>query len=195
MDVPPETKQIEQKLNSIVSKELQNVHFKADRDYIIGKRSAGFRIYDGETEISKMDLSMNNATPSSRYYYAEASFTGYALENIIADKVSVLSGNKIFRRTKDFIDIYSLLITLDIEKKIIIETAKKKGRSFEDFDAFINRKNDLEHSYGLMKGIENKPDFDSVYDLVYRFVEGIRSDDTDIKWNHLESKWIKNEVQ
>ena len=187
---PPNLFQIEEKLNDAMAKYYPSISFKATRNYVIGKRSAGFNIFENNILLSKIDLSISSKSPSNRYHYGEINFTGYALDNIIADKVSVLSSAKIFRRTKDFVDIYSTIVVTDLAKENILNVLSIKKRELNDFTELLNRKDELEHSYNRMKGIINKPDFQSVYDVVVDFANGFINEEKKLIWEHNSLKWI-----
>lgn len=187
---PPDISQIEEKLNGAMAKHYPGITFKTTRNYIVGKRSAGFNIFENGTLLSKMDLSITSESPSNKYHYGEISFTGYALDNIIADKVSVLSSTMIFRRTKDFVDIYLTIITTDLIKENILSILNAKGKKLKDFSALLYRKDELEHSYDRMKGITNKPDFQNIYDVVIEFAMGFINEEKSLIWKHKDLKWI-----
>ena len=187
---PPNLFQIEEKLNDAMAKYYPSISFKATRSYVIGKRSAGFNIFENNILLSKIDLSIASKSPSNRYHYGEINFTGYALDNIIADKVSVLSSAKIFRRTKDFVDIYSTIVVTDLAKENILNVLSIKKRELNDFTELLNRKDELEHSYNRMKGIINKPDFQTIYDVVVDFANGFINEEKNLIWEHNSLKWI-----
>lgn len=188
---PPTSQELERKLNEVISTTIPSVSFKLTRDYIVGKRSAGFDIYKDNELISEMDMSISSSSPSSKYYFGEIEFVGYSIENIIADKTTVLSSNKIFRRTKDFLDIYSVLTVCQINKRNITNIIKSKERTVGDFDSFFNRKEDLKHSFELLKGVINKPDFDIAYNLVSKYVEGFLNPETNLIWVPSKQEWIE----
>lgn len=187
---PPSTKEIENLFNSIMLMAKEEIVFETTREYIVGLRSAGFNIYRNNKFFTKMDLSISKVISSNKYYYAQAEFTGYSLENIICDKTLVLSTEKIFRRIKDLVDIYTILLTKNITKEKVLRLAKNKNREFGSFDAFINKKDDLRHAYELLKGVINKPDFDEVYEMVNKYVVGMTNENKNMVWNHKKQKWI-----
>ena len=95
---------------------------------------------------------------------------------------------KIFRRTKDLFDLYNICISNDFEKALIIDSLNRKNKILSDFSAFKNQYNELLHSYTLMKGITNKPDFSNVYGITSRFVDGL-IDEISTHWDHSKNAW------
>jgi hypothetical protein len=51
---------------------------------------------------------MRAAVDSRTYHFANMTFQGVTPDNVIADKISVVASDKVFRRAKDLIDIYAL---------------------------------------------------------------------------------------
>ena len=185
---PPDIQEIENGLNAAIRRIMADVSVKRYRDYIIGKRSAGFHIMKDGFVISSIDMSIKSLVSSKTYYYGEITFTGYDLYGIVADKIEVVSTPKIFRRTKDLFDLYNICISNDFEKALIIDSLNKKNKVLSDFSAFKDQQNDLLHSYTLMKGITNKPDFSDVYGITSRFVDGL-TDETSTHWDHSKNAW------
>lgn len=188
---PPSTDDLEKEFNKIMSTNLPEISFVKTRDYIVGKKSAGFDILKNGLPISKIDLSISTSSPSRLYSYAEIEFVGYDLINIVADKTSVLSSNKIFRRTKDFVDMYMILVSNNINKSAVLDVINTKNRQLGNFDDFHNRIQDLAHAYELLKGVINKPDFDTVYHVLTEYVNGFSNSESDLIWDKSQLKWIK----
>ena len=187
---PPSADEIETKLNNIFCKAMPDISFVKTRDYIIGKRSAGFNILQNGIVISKIDLSICASSPSQTYNYAQVEFVGYNLNNILADKTSVLSSRKIFRRIKDFVDIYSILTTNDIFLEDVKKVLLQKNRKLDSFNEFYNNQHDLKRAYDLLKGVINKPDFYDVYTVLDKYVKGF-SNNKNLLWSHMDLMWNK----
>jgi hypothetical protein len=76
------------------------------------ERSAGFELKNSSTDeiIFSMDLDVNRPIIPTRIYEIQGiRFCGSALKQMLADKVSVISTDKIFRRIKDVVDLYYFL--------------------------------------------------------------------------------------
>jgi hypothetical protein len=163
----------------------------AVRDYA-EKRSAGLSILSAATggEVVSMDISIKPVIGSRVYHYGEVSVRGMLPDEILADKISVLSGKMIFRRIKDFVDVYALAHCVRVNAAEIIKIVKSKGREVGSFTEFYERRGDVEHAYNRLAGIENKPDFDEVYSYVERFVKPFAQDDLSLRiWDFNKSAW------
>ena len=141
--------------------------------HTIKKKSAGIVIVDCITSkpVLEMDISINKIQASKIYSFGELSIKGVLPSEIIADKISVLSNKLIFRRVKDLVDIYALAHCVDVKMAEIYESHKINRRTLGCFTEYLTRRTDLEHAYGKLRGIDNKPDFDVVYRYVSKFIE------------------------
>jgi hypothetical protein len=109
---------------------------------------------------------------------------------ILADKISVLSGRFIFRRAKDIFDVYALAHCVRVVMSEIYDVQRMNGREFGAFSEFLLRWNDVEHAYARLKGIEGKPDFDEVYNYLGKFLSPfIQNDKTPAVWDIDTSEW------
>lgn len=153
--------ELENYLN-IALKQLSGVELKAFRDYD-EKISAGFIVYLNHEEIATLDLDMRKNNHYQLYDIDGVKFKGSTVDNILADKIYVISNNYLLRRTKDLIDIYVLSSMVDIDVNKILLILHDKNRMLGDFDALINRKDEVKHAYETLRLINNKPSFDNVY--------------------------------
>jgi len=171
--------------------ELRNKYFaEAKREYGENK-SAGVNIIEENTNeiITEIDISMKSVIGSKLYYYGEMSIKGVLPNEILADKISVLASNYIFRRTKDIIDVYALARCIEVRSGEIFEIYVKTGRELQSFDAFLNRKSELEHAYSKLRGVEGKPSFAVIYSYLYKFlIPFIHKDDNKI-WDSEREAW------
>jgi hypothetical protein len=109
---------------------------------------------------------------------------------ILADKITVLSGRRMFRRAKDLIDVYALAHCVEVRTAEVFGVIADKRLSLGGFDEFLNRRGDVEHAYGKLKGIEKKPSFDDVYPYLAAFVDPfIQKDETPRIWNGGKQTW------
>lgn len=58
---------------------------------------------------------------------------------MIADKVSVISKDKVFRRIKDVVDMYYISQVFEFNTDDVIRTLEESGRELGDFDGFLKR--------------------------------------------------------
>ena len=141
-------------------------------------RSAGFELSDNSTGeiLFSMDIDVNRPVASTKIYEIEGiRFLGVSPSQMIADKVSVLSTDKVFRRIKDVVDLYYISKVFTFNKADIVQTLKDTGRSMDSFNGFLHRPDDLRHSYDKFRfaGDINKPSFDDVYLTVKEFIHDI----------------------
>ena len=142
------------------------------------KRSAGFELRDPSTEevIFTMDIDVNRPKVPTRIYEVEGiKFNGSILNQMIADKVSVISTDKVFRRIKDLVDLYYYSQVFGFEKDEIIMLLNNSGREIGDFKGFNDRFDDLDHSYKKFRfsGDVEKPEFYDVYNSVKSYISDI----------------------
>ena len=72
-------------------------------------RSAGFELSDTDTGdvLFTMDVDVNRPASKTKIYEVNGiRFCGAAPSQMIADKISVISTDKVFRRIKDVVDLY-----------------------------------------------------------------------------------------
>jgi hypothetical protein len=160
----------------VVSQSLETVggvlYAEAERMYAPG-RSAGIRIIDKQsnTQIISMDITIKPVLGSRLYYYGEAAIRGVLPNAVLGDKISVLSGDRIFRRIKDMLDVYALADCLEINTTDIYAAIKGAERTLGTFEAFLHRRDELSRAYGKMRGVVGKPDFNDIYAYLSVFLE------------------------
>ena len=142
------------------------------------KRSAGFDLRNPSTGeiIFTMDIDVNRPkTPTKIYEIEGIRFSRSVLNQMIADKVSVVSTDKVFRRIKDIIDLYYYSQVFRFDSNEILKLLSNSGRTLGDFSGFINRVDDLKHSYEKFRfsGDINKPAFEDVYKDVKNYIAEI----------------------
>jgi hypothetical protein len=190
VDTPPSMNVLVDIINQSLGN-LQNEYYAtAEREYG-EKKSAGINIIKIDTgeEIVLMDISMKPVIGSKIYYYGEMSIKGVLPNEILADKISVLSSNYIFRRTKDMIDIYALSHCIDVQTIEIFDIYEKNKRELQDFNAFLNRKAELEHAYNKLMGVEGKPDFVDIYLYLNKFLNPFIQRENNKVWNSKTESW------
>ena len=120
-----------------------------------------------------MDIDVNRPILQTKIYeIAGFQFRGVVPTQMIADKLSVISTDKVFRRTKDVIDLYYISKVISMDTHAITQALENSGRTLGNFDGFLNGKDDLEHSYEKFRfaGDVTKPPFDEVYDTVKSYL-------------------------
>ena len=157
------------------------------------KKSAGIAVVEVSTgdRLIAIDISMKPVAGSRIYHYGEAKIRGVLANEILADKISVLSKHLIFRRAKDIIDVYALAHAVKVQTQEIFALHKANpSRAVGSFDEFISRRSDVEHAYNKLAGIEGKPPFDDVYSYLSKFLQPfIQRDETHMCWNSGALSW------
>ncbi len=123
-----------------------------------------------------MDIDVNKIACKTKIYSIEnISFCGVTPIQIITDKILVLSSDKIFRRIKDLVDLYYISKVFTLDKSEILKTLKNNDRELNDFDAFLNRKEELLHAYDKFRyrGNEDKIPFEEIYSKVKTYIESL----------------------
>jgi hypothetical protein len=164
---------------------LQSALKKNDLDYDVSiyrmygeGRSAGFELADKDTGeiLFSMDIDVNRpVTPTKIYEVDGLRFRGVSPSQMIADKVSAVSTDKVFRRVKDVVDLYYISKVLDFNKVEVMQTLNDSGRSLDSFNGFLHRADELKHSYEKFRfaGDVSKPPFEEVYRAVKSYLKDV----------------------
>lgn len=138
-------------------------------------RSAGFALTDPDTRdlLFTMDLDVNRPVqPTQLYVIDEFTFRGISPSQMLADKVSVVSSEKVFRRIKDVVDLYYLSHVIAFDQAAVTQALANSGKIQGDFSGFLHRVDDLKHAYEKFRfaGGVNKPPFDELYQKVKAYI-------------------------
>lgn len=176
-DTAPSAEQMVESIQNALVKGGIELRVKLYRMYGEG-RSAGFELSDPDTEeiLFTMDIDVNRPLAPTKIYEVEnLRFRGVAPIQMIADKITVVSSDKVFRRIKDVVDLYYISKVFDLNVSETFETLRNSGRVLGNFDGFINRSEELRHSYETFRfaGDVIKPGFDEVYDTVKIFLSDL----------------------
>ena len=191
----PSVEELVEIVNQALYKLNNDLHARVERKHTKEGQTAGLAILDKHTNriITSIDIDVRLVKEDSKIYnYQGMSFKGVQPNEILADKISVLSSDKIFRRMKDVIDVYGLSQCIDVKTVEILDICKKKNQEIGVFDAFYNRISDIEHAYNTLKGIENKPHFQEVYSHLNNFIRPFaEKSETNQIWDHKAQVWNK----
>ena len=174
---PPTAQQMVDSLQKALRNGGINLDVNLYRMYGEG-RSAGFELIDRSSEeiLFTMDVDVNRPVPPTRIYEIDGiRFCGVAPIQMIADKLSVISSDKVFRRIKDVVDLYYLSAVFAFNQDEIAHALENSGRTLGSFDAFLNRSVELRHSYDKFRfaGNAEKPPFEKVYCAVKEYIRDI----------------------
>jgi len=153
---PPSMSALVETINASLGDLRRQFYAVAFREYE-EKKSAGISILRNHTddEVILMDISVKPVIGSRIYHYGETEIRGVLANEILADKISVLSKRLIFRRAKDIVDVYALAHCVKIQTQEIFDIYKNNpGREVGTFDEFYSRRQDVEHAYNKLAGIE-----------------------------------------
>lgn len=138
-------------------------------------QSAGLRILDEYNQpIIKADIDVNKTPNIEIYRMHGITFRGSAIEEMLADKITAVSTRNIFRRTKDILDIYAIDKYIAYDKNKLIKCLSK--RNIGSFTEFTSNKDMIEHAYNKLRGIENKPEFNTVYQHVIQLCKNVTTE-------------------
>ena len=176
-DTPPTAEQMVASLQKAIDQSGVNLEVKIFRMYG-EKRSAGFELVDRETEetLFTMDIDVNRPVPPTKIYEVEGlRFCGVSPSQMIADKLSAVSTEKVFRRIKDVVDLYYITKVFELNVPEVFQTLKNSERNLEDFSGFLHRTEELQHSYEKFRfaGGVNKPAFEDVYHSVKEYIQDV----------------------
>ena len=176
-DTWPTGDQMEESIQKALRNSGIDLNVRLYRMYGEG-RSAGFELSDPSTDevLFTMDIDVNRPAVETRIYeVAEMRFRGSALVPMLADKLSVLSGDKVFRRVKDLIDLYYAAHVYQPDWPQVLRAVADSGRTLGTFDAFLNKTEELRHAYNKFRfdGDVSKPSFDDVYQTVQEYVSDV----------------------
>lgn len=176
-DTPPSAEQMVKSLQDALNDGGIDLTVSLYRMYGEG-RSAGFELADKSTEeiLFSMDIDVNRPVPPTKIYEVDGfRFRGVVPDQMIADKVAVVSTDKVFRRIKDVVDLYYMSKTFKFDKNSILRTLAGNGRGLGDFHGFLHRIDELRHSYEKFRfnGDVEKPPFETVYFDVKSYIEDV----------------------
>jgi len=185
-------------MNELVGTVQKSLGELSDKFYAVAireyeeRKSAGISIRTAGTdeEIMSMDISMKPVIGSRVYHYGEIGIKGVLANEILTDKISVLSKQLIFRRAKDIIDVYALAHCVEVKTADIFKVVASKNLNLGEFAELINRRGDVEHAYNKLQGVEGKPAFADVYPYLIKFVcPFAQKDNTPRVWNSGSQVW------
>lgn len=151
-------------------------------------RAAGFRVFRNRQVLFDIDINVT-VNPFVCVYATPAGvrFNGASLKKMLADKLSTVSSRLVFRRCKDMYDLYLLSHLRGFKTLEIKEILTNQGVALEGFVEFQLRLAELLHAYEKLRGIEDKPSFDVVYNRVFTFVRPfISNTETALVWTGSE---------
>jgi hypothetical protein len=189
---PPSMGDLEDAINRSLGGMREQYFAVAFRNYG-EKKSAGISIRSKDTdeEAFSMDISIKPVSGSMIYRYGEISIRGVLANEILADKLTVMSTRMLFRRAKDMVDVYALTHCVEVRIAEMFEMFRKRPeREVGSFAEFLTRRADVEHAYNKLSGVSGKPAFDKVYSYLGKFLHPfVQRDETPKVWNSESLAW------
>ncbi len=184
-EAAPSEEQIVESLQKALRSFDLNLNVSLYRMYGAG-RSAGFELSDASSGevLFTMDVDVNRPVTKTKIYEVnDICFCGVVPSQMIADKVTAISTDKVFRRIKDVVDLYYISKVFSFNESEILETLKNSGRSLGSFNGFLHRTDDLEHAYEKFRfaGDVDKPPFDVVYYDVKTYIKDVLPRERDLE--------------
>ncbi|MCL2049324.1 MAG: nucleotidyl transferase AbiEii/AbiGii toxin family protein [Defluviitaleaceae bacterium] len=188
---PPTMEQLVETINQSLIDFQGELYAVAGREYL-NEQTAGINILDKETneKVISMDIGIRPVRGNRTYYYGTAKIKGVLPNDILSDKIAVLSSKTVFRRAKDIVDVYALSHCVKISIFEILNACKEKDIEIGLFDEFYLRKADIKHAYDKLRGVERKPDFEIVYSHLSEFLRPFAERNmSDCVWDNINKKW------
>ncbi len=187
-DTLPSAAQMTESLQSAIERSGIDLDVSIYRMYG-ERRSAGFELTrrdTGETLFS-MDIDVNRSVSSTKIYeVAGFHFRGVSPNQMLADKLSVVSTGKVFSRVKDVVDLYYFSKVFEFDKTEVLRILTDSGRKLDDFHGFLHRTSELKHSYEKFRfsGGVHKPPFDEVYTAVKSYIGAVLPEEKQRDYEH-----------
>lgn len=186
------------KIENILNESLRNAKklYRATvfREYG-EKQSLGINIIEEKTNhrFVKMDMDIKPLYGERTYHYGELKIKGITPTAIIADKISTVSSDLVYKhRAKDLIDLYALTHCVTVSTQDIENARINNGREFQSFDGFLHKTTETKHAYDKLKGINGKPDFDDVHKHLSKFLTPFITKSTEkLIWTPETMSWEK----
>ena len=164
-------------LQQAIGKTGISLNVRLYRMYGIG-RSAGFELIEPSTGeiLFTMDVDVNRPVMQVQMYEIDGvRFPGASPVQMIADKVSAISTDKVFRRIKDVVDLYYVSTVFAFNRNAILQALENSGKTLGSFDGFLHKTEELQHAYEKFRfaGDVDKIPFHEIYQAVASFIGGI----------------------
>jgi predicted nucleotidyltransferase component of viral defense system len=112
------------------------------------------------------------------YSSPQGDFKGVVIEDMLADKIQSLSGDRIFGRAKDIADIFNIAIENKLDKDIKLLNEFLAKRTLGDFSSYRTMNANMVNE--VMEIVDNS---NSVFSTVDAFVDGVLNYSVSKRWN------------
>ncbi|MCD7845724.1 MAG: nucleotidyl transferase AbiEii/AbiGii toxin family protein [Oscillospiraceae bacterium] len=176
-EAPPSAGQLTQALQRALQKSGIELDVSLYRMYGEG-RSAGFELTERSSGdvLFSMDIDINRPMrPTKIYEVGGFQFRGATPSQMLADKLSVVSTDRVFRRIKDVVDLYYMSKVFPFDRIQVIRLVQNSGRTLGDFHGFLLETAALKHAYEKFRftgGVSREP-FEPVYQAVRVYIQDV----------------------
>lgn len=160
--------------------------------------SLTFTLADGDKIIRfKMDMNIKSNRLITVDYSPLLNMNTYDALTILADKIAVVSSDKIFRRIKDLYDIAALASLYSFRYSDVMEHLNTKHPNIVLKNMLVLSDTEtidkIEHAYNKYEGILNKPDIRELIIICYSFLEPVYMEYSkgDLIWDMQTAAWQK----
>lgn len=134
--------------------------------------SMGINILDeNKIIVSKIDMDIKDNPFYVTYTINDIDIKYSNLNKMMCDKLLSISGEHVFRRIKDLLDIHLIISSNEIKKEDLNKILEYDNRKLGDFSVLFSNKELIRNGYNKLKNIDNKPDFDIIWQSVIDFLE------------------------
>lgn len=191
---PPAMSSIRQIITEALGNLSNDYAVEITRAYNLERsESAGIALIEKATgdRVATIDMDIKPLSGSKTYYFGEVGIKGVVPDEIVADKISAISTDAVYKhRCKDLIDLYALSHCVQINTRSIFEVCKRNQRKILSFDGFYLHKSEVEHAYSKLRRIEGKPDFNELYEYLNLFLQPYKDHIfTNQIWNPSVMSW------
>ena len=147
--------------------------------------SMGINILDENKHIvSKIDMDIKNNPFYVVCTINDVEIKYSNLNKMMCDKLLSLSGGYVFRRAKDLLDVYLIINDNIVRKDDIDKVLEYEKKNLGDFSTLFENKEIARHSYNKLKNIDNKPEFDIVWNKIIDYLKEEKFIDNNVEKNN-----------
>lgn len=152
---------------------------------------------DGNIFNAKIDMQVGVTYQVDTEFGVNVNALTYSNYSMLADKISVVSSGRLYRRSKDLYDLYILTKLYDCDmEKLIHVILVKRPELITSYTNMFTPENlpAIEHAYSKFRNVGIKPDFDVIYKhltmFLYPIYKRFGGDMTYKRWDKELTKWI-----
>lgn len=146
--------------------------------------SMGINILDeNEIIVSKIDMDIKDNPFYVVCNIDDVDIKYSDFNKMMCDKLRSLSSEFVFRRVKDLLDVYLIISENNISKSNIEKVLKYENKKIGNFSTLLKNKEKIRQGYEALKYVDNKPEFDIVWNNVINYLEEEKFIDKNLEKN------------